>query len=98
MYKLLFVQRNTRRKIFGQLKTDRNECWRLEIVKKCDFHKNIHFQMTISLKQVDQIQFNDRSFEAVKTTLQIVIQKTLNNRRLLTHSLRQPKFEDSGPV
>ena len=51
MYQLFYIQKTTRSEIFGQSKTGRNEWWVFKIVKKCDFHKNNHFQMAVTLEQ-----------------------------------------------
>ena len=45
-------------------------------VKKRDFHKNSHSEMTVSLEQLEKIQFSDQydhHFKTVGKTLQFLI-------------------------
>ena len=52
--------------------------WRhFENAKKRDFRKNSHFEMAVSPKLRNQMQFSDRHFKGLQKTFQIPVGKSI---------------------
>ena len=96
MYKLLYIQRTTRRIVLGQLKTGRNEWWRFTIVKKFVFHKNSRFQMAVLNSAADISKLLENLCNIL--SLNVFSQQIPNKLRFLTYFLRRPNFEDTLPI